>query len=499
MKLLSKMLKDQSGAMIVWFTVALPMLVVVVALAVDMSYGYFVRSKLQSSASSAALAGASQLSNTVANNTQLRNEVAAEADYYAEVRNTGLGHAGNVLNESVDVVIGNWDESAAQGSEFTPDLDPINAVLAVARRSDGANNNPLTLLFGTALGGQTNVQAQAIATASGGTFFDVCLLALREDAQDSIQFNGGGTSDNDLESTSCGVCARGGVRAVGTPDINLDVDVDDPDGDGISGSFVYNNLDLPPSYSGNIAQNPFPFFLPEPPAPASIQCSNPLDNQNFFNDRFTNDDCSMNVAFDETSDPVVVPAGVHCDRMQFGSIGNRSYVFEPGIHHFKDAGTVDIKTNQSVTGEGVTFLISGATELKINGGTSVTLKAPGEGSPVAPNPAMIDPAGYLFYQNPNDPDFSTLTDAQKDAASNEHFLAGNSFTDLAGIMNFGEQGILDFQGNTTNVANANNCLAIMAGKVMFGGGGNDTALNLNDGCNNPVPQGRRDLTVRLVN
>ena len=213
-----------------FFALSLPFILALLALAIDTSYGFFVRSKLQTSASSAALAAASQLDPSLAVD-DMKTAARDEANQYADLKNWGAGHVGDLSDQGVtnhtivdqDIIFGNWEED--RDPEFKPDTDgdydeatmPRNAVQVFARR-EGANALPF--IIGTTGLSTGEVHTSAIATAFGGIDEEICLLALNETDPDAIYING----SNEVYAEKCGICSNGGISNSGG---NAEMDVGD--------------------------------------------------------------------------------------------------------------------------------------------------------------------------------------------------------------------------------------------------------------------------------
>lgn len=149
-------IRRKRGVVLLFVAICLMLLVGFVAMAVDVGYLYVIKARLQTTADAAATAAVTQLPDTDA--------VLALAQEYAG-KNMLSGVHGTVLAGS-DVVIGNWDPET---QNFTPGLDPLNAVRVITRRAE-ANGNPVQLFFGGALGfNQSDAAATSIAAASGAS------------------------------------------------------------------------------------------------------------------------------------------------------------------------------------------------------------------------------------------------------------------------------------------------------------------------------------------
>lgn len=160
---LRDLLRERHGNVAVVLAVALPAVFAFAALSIDMSYAYWMRNKVQITASTAALAAASQLPDQA--------EVIATARTFAE-KNMATGRHGIVMQDS-DVVLGNWDEDSLA---FTPAATPFNAVQVTARRT-GDNGNALDLFLSPVIGkSSTDISASAIAVFGSRTVWDVVVV-----------------------------------------------------------------------------------------------------------------------------------------------------------------------------------------------------------------------------------------------------------------------------------------------------------------------------------
>ncbi|MEE8307089.1 MAG: TadG family pilus assembly protein, partial [Gammaproteobacteria bacterium] len=177
-------LQDQRGSIFGIMGIGLVMAFGFAALAVDMSYMYVLKGRLQTTADFAVLAAV----------TQLPDEDAARTmalEYTA--KNMAAANHGTVL-ANADVVTGNWD---ADTRTFTPAGDPINAVRAVTRRSQ-ANGNATGMFFARILGfDEVDMQTTAIARAGGSPSY--CILALESSEQKAVDTGNGTITANDCD------------------------------------------------------------------------------------------------------------------------------------------------------------------------------------------------------------------------------------------------------------------------------------------------------------
>ena len=170
---LDRFLRREDGGVAVMLAVGLAMLIGAAAIAVDLSYLYVERNRLQVAADAAALAGANALPDEA--------EARSKAIEFAARNMPDTAH-GTVLVDQ-DIEIGAWDTVSRT---FTVGATPANAV-RVATRRDGVNGNPVSLFFGKVLGINTlDLSASSIA---GGTRRPTCLIALDESAEGALTLN----------------------------------------------------------------------------------------------------------------------------------------------------------------------------------------------------------------------------------------------------------------------------------------------------------------------
>lgn len=151
----SDVLRDERGAIGLVVALLSTVLLGFAALAIDASFLYVSRTKLQITADAAALAGAAKLPSDA--------NVAAEAIAMAAL-NMPTATNGNVLVAG-DVVTGNWNKVT---KVFTAAGTPKNAVKVTTRRSV-AGGNATPLFFASILGfSQTSVMAEAVAEGEDG-------------------------------------------------------------------------------------------------------------------------------------------------------------------------------------------------------------------------------------------------------------------------------------------------------------------------------------------
>jgi hypothetical protein len=501
-RLLRRMLKEENGAVAAMFALSLLFVVPLLVLAVDMTYGYFVRAKLQTTSSIAALAAASQLNEdkypVVADmKTAARNE----ADFYADTQNMGVGQDGDVTNTVIDedIIFGMWREDG--DPEFLPDTDALwdestmerDAVKVFARRSDfGTHDNALPLFIGAILP-ELNVQPYAVATADLRGGGEICLLALDADNLDAIWING----DNLLKAEGCGICSNGGIHANGTP--TIDVTAVDALDDGI---ILYRQNGPGLKVSGNnVVLAPWPSSqTPIDGVDGEVACADPIASQLLFDNNWdepcVTDPVVLAAAFTKTfvGPPIngkeqinlqmhPVPDYAICGEIRkTGSdfiVDGQSHIdsttenlvsleFMPGVHHFKaNSGSEpqDFNLNGgsdiTVSGFDVTILLSDI-QLDWLGASVIELHAPHDLSDLTlPGFEQADSTGYLIHQNPGSP-------GPADGYILEHELGGSNGAVLDGMIYTGMWSELWFHG-TQNTDDDVACLAAIAGNFLFSG------------------------------
>jgi len=152
---------DCRGAVYIWTAFGIVGLVGFAGLAIDMSYFYVARSQLQTSADSAALAGAVRMSNST--------EMKVEAKKYARMNVNGDDH----ILADADIQRGTWDFDS---KTFTPGGGSANAVKVTTRMSQ-ANGNAAGTFFASVLGFNTvDISTSAVAAYSTADEWDILVV-----------------------------------------------------------------------------------------------------------------------------------------------------------------------------------------------------------------------------------------------------------------------------------------------------------------------------------
>jgi Flp pilus assembly protein TadG len=447
-------IREERGAVAAWFVLSLLIFIGMAALAIDISYAIFTRNKLQVAASSAALAGASQLLD--------QSLIEPTAIAYAE-KNMLIAKHGSVL-VNADIETGTWDPATRTFASAIAGVLP-NAVRATTRRAD-VNDNPLSLFFGGVIGrAQTNISTTAIAVGYSAPPTDACMILLDRTASSSLRMTGNSV----IDGNGCGVhvnsCNGSGLNASGTPDI-IDAPLIDVCG---------------PAYSAT----PNATFLPHDPVvrndcTPNCQIPNPIglnvlidDPEDIFGQTLSQwllAPCGPNIDNISGNQDFFVPRGVHCGG--FKKTGGGNLTFESGVHVIRD-GTLDIKANNVISGSGVTIILQNA-RIDWAGGNEYCLTA-----------GAFPSIPLLLYQDPSDSPGNVT-----------HKLAGNSGAGLGGILDFGWQDV-NIVG-TAQIGPAcaqTNCAAFIARRLRTVG---TTDIVLNSECGGELPEIVVGYPLRLV-
>ncbi len=152
---------DRRGAVYIWVAFGMLGMIGFAGLAVDMSYFYAVRNQMQTSADSAALAGAIRMSNSVA--------MKAEAKKYAQMN---IVDDDQILADA-DIQRGTWDFAS---KTFTVGGANANAVRVTTRMAQ-ANGNAAETFFAGVLGfDNVDISTSAVAAYSTDDEWDVLVV-----------------------------------------------------------------------------------------------------------------------------------------------------------------------------------------------------------------------------------------------------------------------------------------------------------------------------------
>ena len=163
-------IRGQRGVTAIVVAIVLPVLIAVVALAVDIGYLAVTKNELQNIADASALAGARKLGSIYEpmSYEDQQNYVCDPASIKAVVKEIGwknrAGGKDNIVINDGDIIIGDWNGGA---QTLTATLNQPDAVEVTARR-DGGANGPIVTFFARIFGIDTeDVVADATAALTG--------------------------------------------------------------------------------------------------------------------------------------------------------------------------------------------------------------------------------------------------------------------------------------------------------------------------------------------
>ena len=163
-------IKGQRGVTAIVVAIVLPVLIAVVALAVDVGYLAVTKNELQNIADASALAGARQLGSIYQTMSYEDQQIyvcdpAPIKDMAKEIASKNrAGGKDNIIINDGDIIIGDWDGGT---QTLTATLNQPDAVEVTARR-DGGANGPIVTFFARIFGIDTeDVVADATAALTG--------------------------------------------------------------------------------------------------------------------------------------------------------------------------------------------------------------------------------------------------------------------------------------------------------------------------------------------
>ena len=389
MNWIKRFAQDRSGAAIAYVAVMAPVLAGLAGLAVDTGMWYAQSRNAQAAADSAAVAGALEVLRSGSNESMV---VAAAHDDLAVYGYSTANGDGITVN-------------------FPPDSGPYkNAMDKVEVIVSRPAFRTLSAVF---LDQDPNVAARAVGVAD---INDTCVWSLNPSDPATVSVSG--TADVSL---GCGVFVNSS-----DPGAALD--------ESGSGCLTATKLKVVGGASGDCL-NPSPLTgaspISDPMASVQAPPYTPGPCSGVFNGGTYN------------GGTVNLTPGTYCGAIK--AVSDVTINFAPGLYVFDDAGTLDIGAQATVTGIDVSFYITpDATKgIKINGGASVTLKAPPDG----PLP------GILFYHDRAST--STVT----------HQITGGANMTLEGIIYFPSHDLQFAGGATLNTSSS----MIVASTVSFTG------------------------------
>ena len=402
---LCALLRDRSGGALVVAGILLPAVIGFAGLGVDLTHWYAERRAMQNMADGAAIA-ATHAVMSGANQTSIR--AAAEEGATRNGWNTAEGY---------------------QLQVFTPPEGGLYPGLT--RAAEVRVGRPVPLYFFGALGMEP-VEVTARATGAGVNNGPQCVIALDHTANRAVNFTG--TSSVTL---GCGVASNsssnesiyigGNATLVANP------------AQAFGDIFVGNNATLVTQspvqpYSQRVDDPYADVIMPVSPAACT----------------YTN----VWVQANQTQVSPPLQPGRYCGGLRISGTAD----FAPGVYIIAD-GDFEIGSQAVITGDEVTFVLTGATpasvgNVTINGGAEITLTPTTTG----------DMAGILFYQDPN-------ADPGGLNSLGESKFNGNAKVNLTGALYFPQRQV-EYGGGSS--AGGASCLHIVARRVEFTGNANIT-------------------------
>jgi Ca-activated chloride channel homolog len=157
----------RTGAMLVLIAMTLPLVLIMVAFAVDVAWMQLVRTELRTATDAASRAGAKQLS------VQQSEAAARAAAKDAASRNLVAGAPLVVLDSEIELGLSS-QASRTSRFQFTPGGPLLNAVRVTGNRTAGSAGGPVALFLGQIMG-VSHFQPSEVATSTQ-LDRDICLV-----------------------------------------------------------------------------------------------------------------------------------------------------------------------------------------------------------------------------------------------------------------------------------------------------------------------------------
>jgi Flp pilus assembly protein TadG len=390
--------KNRRGSISVVAALTLPILVGVMGLGIDVSYWATIRSDLQRTADVSAMAGAAKYASTFSASSALTT-----AANVAELNGFPAGTRTSIGTTTLTDSYGNYSATITFSS-------PANVTVTTQRA--------VPLMFTKVFLSESmqTVTATAVAQVtprlSGSQSCVLALNGLSDGITTSDDLTISGGKNTNVVMSGCDLRSNASVGFNGSPNVG----VPDIAASGtISGSYT-------PICPGQTSCDQQLTALPQVPDPFAGTYGSQL-----------------NVSTNTTSQPNSssfgpAPSGTAYDGLSFGS-GN--YNLSPGIYYVE--GDISFNGNGTVTGTGVTFIMSGS--LQVNGSSTLNLTAPSSGTT----------KGLLIGSSSGSVTFN-----------------GNSTQNLLGAI-YMPNGSVTMTGNTSSGSASLNCLVAIAQTATFAG------------------------------
>ena len=387
----SRFIRNRDGSTLPFVALALPVILGMVGLGTDASLWMSQKISLQAAADSAVLAAGW--------------EMAKESENY--------------MNDAAlrEAVRNSYDSSA--NGELTLEIveETDDGIVLSVSLSQDANVFFSRVIYSEPV--RIAAQAQALVAGGNGEF---CVLALEDEDSGALTTQG----SVEISAPNCGLASNSTDDSALSMAGNVDVSVDNVRiaGDyNISGSvnFEYNSISSDTS------------ALRDPYEDLEIPDFGGCDENN----------TSVNSS-------ATLSPGVYCNGLDIS--GNNTIEFEPGLYII-DGGDFSVTGSGSLSGEGVTFILTGSgsdyAQLNISGSRSVSFTSPLEGE---------DWAGITFFQDRDAPQANNL----------QNKIVGTSDIALNGAVYFPSQGLW-FGGDNSMTGGTDPCTRLIARTVTFSG------------------------------
>ncbi|GAC1329893.1 MAG: pilus assembly protein TadG-related protein [Beijerinckiaceae bacterium] len=303
----------------------MPVVLAGTAFAIDLSYVYYNKSRIQQAADAGALAAVLALPNTGTAGTQALQLVSSNTP-------TSFG----TLSTNADVTFGTWDAST---KTFTISAANQNAVQVKTHRTV-ANGNPILTFFGKFVGAPyVEVNATGTAVRFGGA----CVRVLDPSAAPAFTNGGSGKVSLDcalqVNSSSANAAQSQGSSTISTSSTC------------VSGGYTGTGWSPTPTIGCKVLADPLA-SIPEPAAPTSCTVNNPTVSSGTLNSNCT----------------------------YTGTVSlSGSVTLQSGLLYFKNA-TINVSSSTNINGTGVTMFLDANSTLSLTGNGTISLSAPTSGT-----------------------------------------------------------------------------------------------------------------------
>ncbi|MCK5748104.1 MAG: hypothetical protein KAH44_17940, partial [Oricola sp.] len=387
------------GSVAVIFAISAPVVVGFSALGAEVMYWQYMHRFLQSAADAAAFSGAAQLAQ--GNSTGDATSAASNAAY-----ETGL----HVSRADTPVI-----STPPSSGVFTGDARAVEVTLT----------DNLPRLFSSIFFNSDTVRISARSVSRTAGARPACVLALNKAAAGAVSFSGSSTLVLDGCDVASNSIASDSIDFQGATDVTTECASAVGGIDGAAGNLTLTDCSAP--YPG---ARPFPDPYKNLAVPLPGSCSSSL---------------KADLTVSPTSTRAVSPGTICGTGAGGANVSIKGTInLNPGLYIF-DGVNLTVNSTATLTGTGVTIVLTGGSQLTMNGGASVNLTAPSDD---------LDPyQGVLIFADRADADI-------------QHTLNGNSATSFMGALYFPTS---DVSYSGSNVEDPDACTLLIADEVEFTG------------------------------